>query len=297
MKKVVRVFTPTPHPAYGYIFSCGLVGLAILSTRVIEPYLKGTILPFFFMAVAMASLWWGARAGILGTVLSTVTLQALFLHEGPAPFVVDLTDMARLTLFCGLSSILVWMGGRQLAANQALLEMATRDVLTGLHSRRFLLEGLELQAASALRLKSPFALLMIDVDHFKRVNDTYGHAAGDAVLKQVAGILLTRSRTGDLVARFGGEEFVVSLPDARKKDALMIAEELRSAVAHESAEGTLPITVSIGVAHLDSSSSLKASEVSAQLLRDADAALYRAKHNGRNQVQTAIDTSRELTSA
>jgi diguanylate cyclase (GGDEF)-like protein/PAS domain S-box-containing protein len=163
-----------------------------------------------------------------------------------------------------------------------LQKLARTDPLTGLFNRREFLERLELEVEKATRLSHYSAvLLMLDLDFFKRINDTYGHGTGDAVLKAVAEILHNTSRAIDVPARLGGEEFAVLLSGADKNEALAIAERLREQVAtividHEA--GPVTITVSIGAA------SLSADDINGEaVLHRADTALYEAKDRGRNQ--------------
>ena len=153
------------------------------------------------------------------------------------------------------------------------------------------------EVARAVRTQSPLAIAMIDIDKFKAVNDTYGHLAGDQVLKEIANTLNTLLRDYDLAGRFGGEEFSLLLPQTRAVDAFRIAERVRAKIAGLSiiAPGAtggerVQVTVSIGVAALDSGSKRELSE----LLAAADAALYRAKADGRDQVQM-ISTTRGLS--
>ena len=158
------------------------------------------------------------------------------------------------------------------------LELAVTDPLTGLRNRRYVRRHLEgvLRHAGA-------AVLMLDVDHFKSVNDTHGHAAGDVVLREVADRIRGHLRSADVVARYGGEEFLVVMSGAATEDGRLVAERLRSAVdqAPISAEGqSLHVTVSIGVAAGATGTSCD------ELIAAADAALYRAKNNGRNRVET-----------
>ncbi|MBO1079589.1 PleD family two-component system response regulator [Roseomonas haemaphysalidis] len=161
------------------------------------------------------------------------------------------------------------------------LEMAVTDGLTGLRNRRYItrhLEGL-LRAGSV-------ALLMLDVDRFKAVNDTFGHASGDIVLKEVAARMRQHLRAVDVVARFGGEEFVVSMANASEDEAMQVAERLRLSLLEQpvmlSADRMLSITASIGVALSRPADTLD------DLTSAADAALYRAKANGRNRAELAL---------
>jgi two-component system cell cycle response regulator len=165
------------------------------------------------------------------------------------------------------------------ALNQKLQSLAVTDGLTGLHNHRAFQDYLEEQFQVAMRNKQPLALILIDVDHFKQYNDTYGHQAGDEVLRQVAQILSAHVREGDFVARYGGEEFVIVLPRADSESAVAVAERLREAV--QSAEWRLrPVTGSFGVA-----CARPDMETRQELIEAADQALYQAKKNGRNRVE------------
>jgi diguanylate cyclase (GGDEF)-like protein len=153
------------------------------------------------------------------------------------------------------------------------------------------------EVARAVRTGTPLAVALLDLDRFKNINDTYGHLIGDQVLKQIAGTMTEVLRDYDLAGRFGGEEFVMLLPQTRAVDAFRIAERVRAHISQlpiQSGDGTdaeqVPVTVSIGVAALDAGSRRELTE----LLAAADAALYRAKASGRDQVQM-ISTSRGLS--
>jgi two-component system cell cycle response regulator len=165
------------------------------------------------------------------------------------------------------------------ALNQKLQSLAVTDGLTGLHNHRAFQDYLEEQFQVAMRNRQPLAVILMDVDHFKQYNDTYGHQAGDEVLRQVAQILSAHVREGDFVARYGGEEFVVVLPRADSESAVAVAERLREAV--QSAEWRLrPVTGSFGVACIRPDM-----ETRQELIEAADQALYQAKKNGRNRVE------------
>jgi diguanylate cyclase (GGDEF)-like protein/putative nucleotidyltransferase with HDIG domain len=169
---------------------------------------------------------------------------------------------------------------------RALLEqerLAVTDGLTGLHNRRFFDELLTLECERSGRQRTELSLIVIDLDHFKQVNDRQGHPAGDVVLLEVARRLRHAVRGSDIVARYGGEEFAVILPDAGAARARLLAERIRAAVAREpvTVEGRpLAVTASVGVATMRAPARSKN-----ELLRRADRALYRAKRLGRNQVQ------------
>ena len=166
------------------------------------------------------------------------------------------------------------------ALNQALSEMATTDALTGVANRRAFDHSLQLELAIVERRGTPLSLLMLDVDHFKRINDTYGHEAGDKVLVAIAQLLGGCARVIDVVARVGGEKFAVILPNTDAGGAHEVAERMRSAVARSNWLGQ-PTTVSIGAATLHDK------EDAASLYVRADAALYAAKTSGRDRVVMA----------
>lgn len=170
---------------------------------------------------------------------------------------------------------------------QKSVSMAITDGLTGLYNRHYLNTHLDNMARQAQENAKPLTLMMMDVDHFKEVNDQYGHEAGDLVLKRLAEMVVASSRSSDLVARFGGEEFVVLMPETGLDAAKEAAERLRKSV--EAAEfdirtASLRKTISIGVATLGLTG---AKETAQELLKRADEALYAAKNGGRNQVRVA----------
>lgn len=164
------------------------------------------------------------------------------------------------------------------------LEMAVTDPLTGLHNRRYMTGQLETLVAHAARGGAPAAALVLDIDHFKAINDTFGHDCGDEVLREFAVRLATNVRAVDLPCRFGGEEFVVIMPETAVEDAHRIAERIRGYVASApfkvlDGREELQVTVSIGVAGTQG-----AGDTAEALLKRADAALYDAKQAGRNRV-------------
>ncbi len=171
-------------------------------------------------------------------------------------------------------------------ANQDLKRLANTDVLTGLANRRRFMEVLEGEIDRAERYDRPLSLVLVDLDHFKEVNDTHGHAGGDEVLRATAGVLASVCRDVDLAARIGGEEFAILLPETRASGAERVAERVRSRIAqghHRAPSGAgFRITASAGVASLGR-------EVGSgeALLQAADDALYRAKGEGRNRVVAA----------
>ena len=160
--------------------------------------------------------------------------------------------------------------------SQELVEMATVDSLTGLLNRRELNNRAHNMLSQAMRTASSVAIMIVDIDFFKNINDSYGHAFGDEVLQHLSRVLLHKRREHDIVARFGGEEFVLVLSDIEQKDAFKVAEILRSDIENTMINNT-KITVSIGVSMNKNNNDFDA------LFKEADLALYRAKGGGRNQ--------------
>ena len=165
--------------------------------------------------------------------------------------------------------------------------LALHDELTGLPNRRYSLEVLTRWLAGMERGRQPLSLMMLDIDHFKRINDTHGHLTGDRSLQQLADILRARLRTQDHVGRLGGEEFLVILPNTTASGAHELAETLRRSVeqmASDSGDSSAPnMTISIGVRTLEADTRLNPEEA----IDRADAALYQAKQKGRNRIETA----------
>jgi diguanylate cyclase (GGDEF)-like protein/PAS domain S-box-containing protein len=168
------------------------------------------------------------------------------------------------------------------AAEARLERLARTDALTGVANRSHLFACAASEIRRAARYRRPLSVLMVDLDHFKRVNDEFGHAVGDAVLAEFAGICARLLRADDLIARYGGEEFVALLPETDEQGALAVAERLRDAAAQmqiSAAPASRPVTVSIGVA------SMRPGETAIEtVLARADEALYEAKAAGRDRI-------------
>ena len=177
------------------------------------------------------------------------------------------------------------------SANNALQFAACHDFLTGVWNRAEILAFLQRELARSRRDRSFIGIVLLDVDHFKNVNDKFGHETGDVVLKELANRLLTNSRKYDGVGRYGGEEFLIVLPGCDLETAVRRADQIRNAIATTpitGPQGALNVTVSMGVTVAESSTDPES------LLRDADLALYQAKRNGRNRVER-IHSVREIT--
>lgn len=181
-------------------------------------------------------------------------------------------------------------GKRIIDLEQSLKEQTIRDPLTGLYNRRYMEETLERELARAQRRKGSLGLILVDIDHFKRVNDTHGHQAGDVVLQGVGNFLQEQIRLGDVACRFGGEEFVLILPDATVDVTAIRAEQLRKGISQLEIQyqGELmdPVHFSAGIAVYPQHGTSHD-----ELLHNADSALYQAKALGRNRVLIATATS------
>lgn len=170
---------------------------------------------------------------------------------------------------------------------QSTMEMAITDSLTGLHNRRYMERQLASLVDDALEKDTSLSVMMVDVDHFKSINDRFGHAVGDDVLREFAARLQNSVRKVDLVCRMGGEEFVIALPETDGDHATLAAKRLLQKIASEcfplpGVEERIAVTASIGVASLEYDS-----DTAGTLLQRADEALYRAKRAGRNRVDAA----------
>lgn len=259
------------------------------------------VLLLLFVAASFFGIFGLNTRQMLGLTGATLAGYALFIL---LPEVDEPTFLFELLRFLTLAMILVWLsllGGyvaglreRLVASHARLRALASHDELTGLYNRRHLLEILRREQERANRYDTPFAVSILDIDHFKSVNDRYGHEVGDEALQQFAQRLREHSRQMDWVARdaetpqegtfgrLGGEEFLLVLPHAHLPGARACLERVRKAIAAEplpTSAGPLPVSFSAGIAVY------RASEEAADTLRRADAALYRAKRHGRNRTE------------
>lgn len=234
-------------------------------------------------AVSGALLALGAPAGWLVFRLardgfSVANVQAE-LQEQAALYAYMLTGTA--AAFVAFGAVLGALMERLLEANERLREQSVTDVLTGLRNPRYFRERLQEECLRADRERRPLALIAVDLDHFKRVNDRHGHAMGDRALRHAASVLEASARTSDIVCRVGGEEFAILCPSTLPEDAAVVAERMRRTLAEQPlvhGGTTLPLTASFGIA-------VRWPEGSPDTaLKDADRALYAAKAAGRNRV-------------
>ncbi len=170
----------------------------------------------------------------------------------------------------------------EVSYHEAIYRMTIIDGLTGVHNKRAFLECLDREIARCARYSRPLSLVMFDIDHFKMINDRFGHLTGDQVLRELAQRLHSRIRREEFIARYGGEEFAVVLPETGRVGALEFAEQIRLMIAREPFKGEgseMTVTISLGVATMEG-----AAVDPTDFIRSADENLYRAKHEGRNRV-------------
>src|SRR5574344_335706 len=219
-----------------------------------------------------------AENKLIGTIVTKSVDTCL--HEKEVEYIEQLANQAATTI-------------NRANVYAEILKHATLDALTGFYNRRQLEERIKKEVSNAKRQKAPLCGIMTDIDFFKGVNDTYGHAAGDLVLKTIAKIIRGQLREYDIAGRFGGEEFVILLPFTKIKEAKMVAERLRKTIENKiidiskiNIEGdvkTITVTLSLGVYEM------KENDNDEDLLRKADKALYKAKNTGRNKVVINYD--------
>ncbi|MGE3631548.1 MAG: diguanylate cyclase [Sandaracinaceae bacterium] len=205
-----------------------------------------------------------------GTYVNDELVDEVVLRDG------DLVKVGR-TIFKFIVS-----GNMEAQYHEEIYRLMTVDGLTELHNKRYFNEALERESSRSRRYARAFSLVLFDIDHFKKINDTFGHLAGDSVLRQLGALVRGKVRRDDIPARTGGEEFSVIVPEVSLEGAVQLAEKLRASI--ESAtfrfEGTkIPVTVSIGVAEWTEDI-----QDPADLVKRADERLYEAKRSGRNQV-------------
>ncbi len=235
-----------------------------------------------FASLGLVTIIWGGR--LLGADLDA--LQEL--EQGALRFAKgELSHRLKLNRhdeLGRLASVLNQMAGQMLTSRATLVKKASYDELTGLYNRYEFQQRVTEEFRRAQRYENPLSLLVLDLDHFKRINDTYGHHQGDEVLKQLSEVIRQNVRDVDIPARWGGEEFVIITPETDWQEAKLLAERIRHAVAHHDF-GVGELTISIGV------SGLRSVDTPEDIFKRADAAMYLAKRRGRNCVEVTNNTT------
>ncbi len=259
-----------------------LSAFGVATVAILDGGMDSPILILLFLPLIFGTLMFTPRAaGICGiSAVASLALVALIdRHVATSPgraflLFAALVGATLLTVAAAINRTHIEEHEAQLQA--ALAEMAAVDELTGCAVRRVLRQRMEEEIVRSVRSRSPLSLMMIDVDHFKSVNDTYGHTVGDHVLAGVGTVLRQSGRAFDLVSRVGGDEFALLLPDTDVPGAVGVAERIRNDLP---AEVEVPVTVSIGVGGLD-----RSTPSAEHLLDSADFALYQAKRSGRDAI-------------
>lgn len=264
-----------------------------------EPALEEIGSTAVWLPVILAVVWLlsyprgGVRAALLAYALATApaaVFVGLVAAHGTLAAAAGRLAVLTQTVLAGLAMLVLVHSAEQIVAGyvraraqaEAMRQLASTDALTGMPNRRYLSQELAREIALAERHERTLSVTLFDLDWFKAINDTYGHAAGDEVLARVARTIAARTRQGDLFGRWGGEEFLVIAPDTAGPEAGLLAERLRAHLAgqHLAPDGR-PLTASFGVA------TYRPGDTPEELLARADQALYEAKAAGRNRVALA----------
>lgn len=258
------------------------VGFAILLASAQRGFMHAILSPWIAGRIARVQL----AIGFLVPILLGFGAQTISLQHGDALYglLIVLINLFIGGMITYSAMVQESIDQKRRAAERRLAHVASRDPLTGLPNRRHLFDHASAQLARAAREKSPLSLLILDIDHFKRLNDEYGHVVGDQVLIRLARLIEETVRGQDVPARFGGEEFVILLPNTQLDGAVALAEKLRARIesgCHDLlSDGKSVVTASIGCAECTASQK----DIQA-LINHADQALYRAKALGRNRVE------------
>jgi len=246
------------------------------------------ILMVFILPPILIFLRGSRTGGILLLIMTGISIAILFFidprlilpHYSVPMKVVFMVCFVSLSVFSFLHEI-----SREYMEKQ-LESAASHDSLTGLFNRREMNRILKTESLRSQRYKRPFSLIMCDIDHFKKINDVYGHKFGDTVLQMIADVLVKTTRSQDFISRWGGEEFIILLPETELNGALVAAERLRSRIAEESiifGKEEVSVTMSFGVGEFDPGFSIE------ENIEKADKAMYVAKRSNRNCIKKAAD--------
>jgi diguanylate cyclase (GGDEF)-like protein len=277
-----RVHDFQPEAVLAFSCCCRLYFLMEDANAELSPYQHVAPVVGFFTLGEIDSTYVGDD--VLNATIVTVALSELPAVSGqrePGSAISTVNTSRNLNRIKRLMRFISRVTEQLYAANDELTYLASRDELTGILNRRALMARLHEEWALSFRYGTPMSLIMLDIDHFKQVNDRFGHQVGDEVLVRFTTLVQKELRVNDLFARYGGEEFIILLPQTRETEAVALAERIRSVLEVQAEQPSLPgITSSFGVAQWHGSMV----DVY-ELLQYADRALYRAKQAGRNRVE------------
>ena len=271
----------------------GLRGLKLLAQHKVDLVLCDVVMPeldgFKFLQLMKAKPEYRDVPVILLTGEEGIDKKVKGLEQGASDYITKPFEAAELLARVKVQLKMKWLQDELREKNTQLERLASTDALTKIHNRRYFMEMFELEWAKCERFHHDMGLIIADVDHFKSVNDTFGHPEGDRVLAEIAQAFSRSLRKVDMVARYGGEEFAVLLPSTDLKGTRLVAEKLRSEVEKTVTVGTgsanaRNITVSIGLSHTPTTPGVTSGD---DLIHRADEALYRSKERGRNRVTMA----------
>lgn len=266
----------------------GIDGFKILLNKSVDLVLCDVIMPgidgFKFLSMKRARAEFDDIPVIMLTGEEDVKLKIKALEQGASDYITKPFNRGELMARVRVHYKIKALQEELRESNRQLEELSNTDGLTKLYNRRYFMEMLELEFQRAQRYEAKLGFVMIDIDHFKDFNDTYGHLLGDRILYEVAQILRENLRVHDIVGRYGGEEFALLMPETDMKGALVVAERYRKRIEDFMLlenERELKITISLGVATYPRADIKSVDD----LIRMADNALYKAKKNGRNRVE------------
>ncbi len=268
----------------------GIEGFKVLLNKDVDLILCDVMMPgidgFKFLSMKKARPEFNDIPVIMLTGAEDVKLKIKGLEQGASDYITKPFDPGELIARVRVHFKIKALQEELRATNKRLEELSNTDGLTKLYNRRYFMELLELEFQRARRYESNLAFVMIDIDHFKDFNDTYGHLLGDRILVEIAAILQENLRIHDIVGRYGGEEFALLTPETDQRGALVVAERYRRRIEDfvlMEGNRNLKVTISLGIAFCPHAQINSVDD----LIRLADNALYKAKRNGRNRVELA----------
>jgi len=273
-----------------YEASDGIDGFKIMLNKPVDLVLCDVVMPgidgFKFLSMKKARPEFDNIPVIMLTAEEDVKLKIKALEQGASDYITKPFNSGELIARVKVHYKIKALQEELRETNRQLEELSNTDGLTRLYNRRYFMELFELEFQRAQRYEARLGFVMIDIDHFKDFNDTYGHLLGDRILYEVAQILKENLRVHDIVGRYGGEEFALLMPETDLNGALVVAERYRKRVEDFvllEREHELRVTISLGVAAFPKKDISSVDD----LIRHADNALYQAKNNGRNRVEVA----------